>query len=99
MNQTIPLKISFPELEKEIHYNFPRNITVGQLLEILAQQGIITDRRLLAEYHIFVPWSGIWLNKQRLVDSYALVEEVSSLYSNFGFRYILLLQMLSTHQY
>eukprot|EP00029_Vermamoeba_vermiformis_P003899 TRINITY_DN1442_c0_g1_i1.p1 TRINITY_DN1442_c0_g1~~TRINITY_DN1442_c0_g1_i1.p1 ORF type:complete len:1300 (-),score=300.12 TRINITY_DN1442_c0_g1_i1:109-4008(-) len=75
MNQTISLKISFPELEKEIFYNFPRNITAGQLLEILVQQGIIADRRLLAEYHIFVPWSGIWLNKQRLIDSYALVEE------------------------
>jgi hypothetical protein len=77
MNPTISLKISFPELEKEIFYNFPRNITAGQLLEVLAQQGIIADRRLLAEYHIFVPWSGIWLNKQRLIDSYALVEEVS----------------------
>lgn len=77
MNPTIPLKISFPEQQKEIFYNFPRNITAGQLLEVLAQQGIIADRRLLAEYHIFVPWSGIWLNKQRLIDSYALVEEVS----------------------
>jgi hypothetical protein len=81
MNQTLPLKISFPELEKEIFYNFPRGITTGQLLDILAQQGIITDRRLLGEYQIFVPWSGIWLNKQRFLDSYALVEEVGFIFS------------------
>jgi hypothetical protein len=74
---TILLKITFPELEKEFPLTFPRDCTVLEMYDIIFKAGVITDQNFLNQCHFFIPWSGIWMQKNRSLESYALCDEVS----------------------
>jgi hypothetical protein len=82
MTQTnaIGLKITFPELDKEHLLFFPRNCTVLQMYDIISRAGVVTDLKFLnllrtAQCYFFIPWSGIWMQKDRILESYALCDE------------------------